>query len=312
MRNSIIAAVGIVALFVNTSVFGENNSDEARIQFNLGVELFENGKNEQASIAFERAYELKPHYKILWNIAQVENELGHYAAALQSYTRYLLEGGDNVAVDRREAVQAEIQFLRVRVGMLKIHSDVEGATVFVDGKKQGKTPLGNLVYVDLGEHEVVAKMGGDEIHREVVRVAGSEQVVVNILAKGVSTTTKSAQASEVTEGRSGRRLWTWVALGIGAATGITGATIGGVSMGRKSDIDGKCTDKLCPAELKDDHDTVRTMSITADVLYGVAGAGAIAFLVLYFTEPKMDDKRNVVMTPTASSNGAGLAVMGRF
>jgi hypothetical protein len=46
--------------------------DEAKAQFDVGVELFEGGQFEKAAVAFARAYELRPSYKIhnlCWAVA---------------------------------------------------------------------------------------------------------------------------------------------------------------------------------------------------------------------------------------------------
>ena len=43
---------------------------------------------------FERAYELKPNYKVLYNIGQTYFQLREYVEARDSMTRYVKEGGE--------------------------------------------------------------------------------------------------------------------------------------------------------------------------------------------------------------------------
>src|SRR5688572_21286235 len=54
---------------------------EARERFNQGLALFEDGDYGLALIEFERAYAVVPDYRVLYNIAQVNIQLGRYAKA---------------------------------------------------------------------------------------------------------------------------------------------------------------------------------------------------------------------------------------
>ena len=90
---TLAALCGVLALVAGPAAA---QTDEARTQFEQGIALYDEGKYDQAAIAFQRAFELKPSYKILYNIAQAQNQLGHYAAALEAFARYLAEGGDAV------------------------------------------------------------------------------------------------------------------------------------------------------------------------------------------------------------------------
>ncbi|MFO8070544.1 MAG: hypothetical protein R6V85_01600, partial [Polyangia bacterium] len=110
-REAVIGGLAAALLLAASGARAEDVKEAARRQFNNGVELYEAGKLEQASVAFERAYELKPTYRIMFNIAQVENDLGHFAAALRAYTRYLAEGGDEIGAERLAQVRSEIERL---------------------------------------------------------------------------------------------------------------------------------------------------------------------------------------------------------
>jgi len=309
MKNATIWATALTLICASTHALGDDQQDEARVHYTQGVDLYKDGKFEQASIAFERAYEIAPSYKILWNIGQVQNELGHYAAALDAYRRYLADGGDEVPAERRAEAEAEIERLTALVGEIVIDTEVEGATVFVDEKRQGDTPLDGPVLADIGEHEVLVKVGGDEIHREVVRVAGGKAVVVAVRAQSDGASGEPAVAAEDT---GAGRTWTWVALGVGAAAGITGGVLGGVALSKKSDIEGDCVDKSCPPSSKSEADKVETLALTADVLYGVAAAFVITGVVLFFVEPGLESDGDVAVAPVVSTDVAGVAVTGRF
>jgi hypothetical protein len=281
--------------------------EEAKTAFMQGVELYDAGKHEQAAVAFETAYKLKPSFKILFNIAQVENELGHFAAALEAYTRYLAEGGDEVPAERLEAVKAEIKRLNALVGMIVVECPVDGAKVKVDNEAQGKTPLGGPIFVDLGKHEVVVKHGQQELLSEVIKVGGGETVTVV-----VETDAGTGSAGAGDDEDEPARVWTWVAFGVGAAAGITGGVLGGVSMSKKKELDKDCVDTHCPAGSQGEIDTITKLNLTADVLYGVAAVGVVAGIVLAIFEPDWTAEEKITVGPTAMGDGAGLLVGGRF
>ncbi|MCK9458897.1 MAG: PEGA domain-containing protein [Proteobacteria bacterium] len=312
-RALVALALAGAAAFGTAAVAAEETEDvaakEARAHYQQGVELYEAGKFDQASVAFERAYEIRPHFKILWNIAQVENELGHYAAAHAAYSRYLEGGGGEIPAERRAEADAEIARLGTLVGTVAVESGVDGATVFVDGKKRGTTPLAGPIPLDLGDHEISVRLEAEELHREVVRVAGGRRVVVTVAAGG---TRDDGAGSPDRAAENGRRVWTWVALGVGAAAGIAGGVLGGVALSKKNEIDGSCVAGQCPPRYEDDADRVERLALGADILFGVAAAGVITGVVLFFVEPKMGSEERTVVAPVVSNDAAGLAVVGRF
>lgn len=301
--------------FVASAAAGE---DQARAQFEQGISLYEEGKFDQAAVAFQRAYELKPSYKILYNIAQAQNQLGHYAAALQAYVSYLAEGADAVTDEREREVKAEIARLNRLVGMLVIETDVEEATIFVDGRREGSLPLAGPVIVDLGEHELVAKCDGAEIHRERVTVAGGQRVVVRI--EGAAPGDVDPDRLEpgpppgsppATEG--GGRIWTWVLLGSGAAIAIAGGVVGGVSMAREKSLLDSCVDGHCPPSEREEGDSIKRLSLTADVLYGVGAACLVTGIILFFVEPDEEPEPAIAVTAMeVAGGGFGLTLDARF
>jgi hypothetical protein len=294
----------------------DNVDEEAKIQFKQGVTLYKDGDFEQAAIAFERAYELKPSYRILFNIAQTENERKHYAAALKAYHRYLKDGGDQIEAERRAEVEKEFTRLKALVGGITVKTDIKGAVVFVDGFRHAETPFTKPILVDLGEHEVLIKQGTEELHRETIKVAGGQKVVVDLDAGAseVASAPIDGPAEPDKEERdSPKRVWTWVALGVGGAAAVGAGITGGLTLGKAGDIEDDCGGTECPSSQKSAVDDAKTLGNVTNVLIGVAAVGIAAGIVLFFVEPGLGgEKDTAVVTPVAMSNGGGIVVSGSF
>jgi hypothetical protein len=319
----LIIAVILCGSLPCLAALADTKEDEARNSFQLGVELYKDGKYQEAAIAFSRAYELKPSYKILFNMAQAEAELSHYAKALDAYTRYLAGGGDEVTKERRDQVRAEIKRLNSLVGSITVTSAVEGATVFLDDARQGDTPLAGPLFVDIGEHVVVLKKSGNDIHKEKVTIAGGSKVEIKVEAGGPQSVAGPAAeprpAAEPTpkaeeKPAEAQRLWTWVALGVGGAAVVGAAITGGLAVSQTSDIKDDCDGNVCPDSRQGDIDSAKTLGTTTDVLIAVGAVGVAAGVVLFFLEPgfREEDGAAVSFAPTVRPDGAGFSLQGRF
>ncbi len=293
-------AVCLILVVAQTG-YAESRDEQARMQFDQGRDLFNRGRYEQAAVALERAYELRPSYKILYYIgwAEVENE--EYARALDAFTKYLDQGGDQIPAQRAREVSSEMEDLRSLVGMVEIECGIDGATVMVDGERRGVTPLGAAVIVDLGKHDVVIKKGVEELHRELVRVAGGQRIIVHV------------QTDLPLEESGPTRVWTWVAFGLGGAAAVTAAITGSVALSQASDVKNECDGNLCPAEYKDDARRVERLSWATNGLVVVAAAGVVAGTLLYFFEPdSLDDSISGRLVPVIAPGSGGIMLKGKF
>ena len=319
---SVPFAIALILLVAAAAAGPQKGKDPARVHFDQGVKLYEDGQYEQAAIAFARAYEIKPSYKILFNIGQAEAELEHYALALDAFTRYLAEGGAEVPPERVQLVKSEVERLNVLVGMVNIQCAIEGAKIRIDNETIGETPIAGPFFVDIGKHEVVVSKGQDELLREIVRVAGGQTITLEVGLEqaaavapadgGESEPAQEAAEPEPKDEGGKKRVWTWVALGVGAAVGIAGGAVGGAAMARKNSLEEECAGNHCLQSSKGEADAIRTMNLTADILYGVAGAAAVTALILFFVEPDDEPQAAVAVTPAVTAAGAGLMVGGRF
>jgi hypothetical protein len=277
-------------------------SSEARKQasghFTQGVALFEEGAFRAALIEFERAYSIAPDYRLLYNIGQAQLELHDWLHATQSYERYLLEGGANVPADRRREVDENLSLLASRVGRLSIHVNVQDAEVFVDDQRAGVAPLPTTVAVNLGQHRVFARTQVGTSAEKVVDVAGGELVDVflelapaSALRGDASLPASGAPPKESFSLLQRAAIGTWIAV----APALAGALATGlVAKNKQDDLDAEL--EIIPAtddskkKAADLSDSVRTLSITSDVLSGISAALAVTGVVLWVTGTKKKKK----------------------
>ena len=317
-----LLAPSLLLLLVNPAL-AQDPEDEARDHFDRGIELYEQGRFEQAAVAFERAYQLKPSFRILYNIGQVENELGHFAAALSAYRGYLEQGAGDVPRERGFKVQGEIERLTTLVGQITFEGAKNGAIVLIDREERGRIPLDGPIPVDLGKHEVALEVEGEKVHERVIKVAGGETVVVTVESGGMDIIDRpwddpadpgdpDGPGDDKTPEDGPKRVWTWVAFGVGGAAGVGAIITGSMALSKESDVRDRCSGGECPASLSGDFDSVEKLALTTDILIGVAAAGVVAGTLLYFFEPDSEADVEVGVAPAVGGDAAGLVLTGRF
>ena len=220
-------------------------SDEAKTRFKRGAEFYDEGNYRAALIEFERAHQLLPNYKILYNMAQVRVQLLDYARAQETFARYLKEGGSDVNSARREEVKSELEKLRSRVGRIAI-TTAEGAEVLLDDESMGTAPLQGPVAANAGRHTVTVVVPGRAPQSRVVDVAGLETSSVT-LGQNAPVLDPRASASAAGSSRPSELIKSAVKSepskvpmnASWAATGVLAATSGilaGLAFGARGDL----------------------------------------------------------------------------
>jgi tetratricopeptide (TPR) repeat protein len=107
-----IGLVGLALSFVSPAQAQDDEAQEAASEhFARGVELYEEGSLGAAVVEFERAYEIAPDYRLLYNLSQVQAERREYVLASKLLERYLLDGGDDIPPERRAKAENEVERL---------------------------------------------------------------------------------------------------------------------------------------------------------------------------------------------------------
>ncbi len=206
---------------------------EAAERFERGIALYRDGALPAALVEFERAYELTSDYRVLYNMAHVQAERHHYAEAVETYERYLKEGGSQLSEERRTSVQTDLEILRTHLAKLWVESNVEGAELFIDDRSVGTLPLSGPVVIDAGMARVRLEKPGYVDATQTIKVAGGEspRLTLPMSRAATSDALQPAEPEASVDNRSSsgpKRNYTpfWVSAGVTAALGGTAAAFG--------------------------------------------------------------------------------------
>ncbi|MGK0361278.1 MAG: tetratricopeptide (TPR) repeat protein [Bradymonadia bacterium] len=253
----------------------------ATTAYQAGVTHFEARRFGQALAAFEQALIIAPQSAVLvFNIARTLEELRAIDPAVEQYQRYLRMRPD---ADDAQAVRAAIDRLRGAVasltpaslgpaaGALTVTSTPVGATVFVDGRPAGQTPL--ALTTAAGVHYVtISKDGFSRASREVTVVDGQSTAHAATL---VPTTQITARGEDDLAG--------WMLVGFGSTLLIGGSVFGALALDQDARLDAiEAGDRRATRdEFNTAQDTGRLYAYLADgLLIGGLAAAVTGGIVL--------------------------------
>lgn len=246
--------------------------------FEQGIALYEEGDYSAALFEFEKAYETKPDYRLLYNIGVTALELRDYVAARDALGRYLAEGGADIDAQRRVEVEGQLETLEGRIGTVAVDCAVDGARVTIDGEPVGTTPFDAPLVVNIGKHRVRVESDAHEPYETEVEVSGgsSTTLAVSLSPLSVPEPVVAEPVSEPDRAPSKvpkLRIATYVSLGVTAAAGAGLAVTGVLAL--RADDDLQTELERYPGEagdIEDARDRRDQLSTTSNVMLGVTAA----------------------------------------
>lgn len=174
--------------------------ERARVLDQQGVRAFREGRYNDAIRYFEEALKLGGPSSELWNIARCAAKLDDPEAASVALERYL--SYSDLSIEDRATALLELDELRHRPSAVTVASSPAGASVFIDGKRVGKTPASTQTAA--GEHVVlVQREGYSTFVAHVVARFGRAVIVDAPLRRGSLSGGDSTQFAPA----NGRRHW---------------------------------------------------------------------------------------------------------
>jgi hypothetical protein len=264
--------------------------DEATGRFQRGTEMFEEQNLPGALAEFRRAYALAPSYRILYNIGQICYLMRDYPCALDSFSRYLAEGGADIPGPRQTEVQRDLARLQARVARVRVVVDRPGAEISVDDVVVGRSPLAEPVLVAAGRPKVGASMPGHAPASKVVEVAALETATVALTLQPLTAGPPSEplareRAPDLSLARSaGPRapVTPWVVTGaLAAAAGAAGA----LALWSSSELKNRRSQfgVSQQGDLSSRASRTRNLALATDILLGatVVAAGISTYLTVF-------------------------------
>jgi hypothetical protein len=289
--------------------------DEAKQHLDAATQLYDENNFRGALAELQRAYELAPSFKILFNIGQVEMELQDYAGALRAYSRYLSEGGPDVPADRGKQVRADVERLRGRVGKIEVQT-AAGAEVLIDDIAIGFAPLPEPVAVNAGRHKVTVHIAGRDPVSRVYDVAGRQEVSAAIANDVVAPAAPAAPAAPTgVDAPAPRRipLPVYVSWGVTGALGLTTGVLALVARSANNDLANlRGGFGVTAAQLVAQRDTVHRDALLTDLALGatLASAGVATYLTLTRLEHGAPPER--ARTAQVHVGLGGISLTGQF
>ncbi len=298
----------------------DSRQEQAAALFDQGMALFDDENWSGALAAFERAYELAPHYVVLFNVGACRKALHDYPGAVDAFESYLREGGERVSPERRAETERVIVEARSLIATVVIVVDRDGADIMVDGVRRGTSPLAEPILLGAGDHVVAARAEGLAPVETRLALVGGETRTVDLRfgagpAVGATTTTTAGPSTEA-GGLS--QAWFWTAVGTAGALAIAGAVTGGMTLVEESDFEdavtrcqagtvAACGEGNAIADRYDDY------QLATNILLPAAGAAAVGALVLFFFTEFGREQTPVGAVGVSAGRGAfGLSASFRF
>lgn len=201
----------------------------ARAKYEEGVEAFRNQRYVDAVRFFLEADAIAPSIALSFNVALAYEKLGDEASALRWYRNYLrLDPNASNAAEVRARIQTLTQALAGKgIQQLTVLSTPPGATVAVDGRAVGVTPL--TIERPPGDHEVWLTAPGYADTRRVFHLTATTPVDLSftLAPRGPELAQQRDKPSGApSQPEPPRRfgIWPYVTLGAGAAA-LTSAAI---------------------------------------------------------------------------------------
>jgi hypothetical protein len=260
----------------------------------------------EALAAYDKAYAINHDPAILYNRARADQGLGDYPAALDAIEEFVRAAGDDLKrrVPKLADLVADIQS---HVALVLVNCAVDGATVFIDGKAVGKTPLAAPVRVAAGSVAIAVEARAHTTFRQDVTAPGGKITTINATLAAEAGDKSQPPIIVVPEHTeryvpAGWRVAAFTMGGLGIAGLAAGGVFGGLVASKTSTTN--CVAKVCnPAGWQEisDAKTFATISTVSFVAGGVLVAGAA---VLFIVAPHAT--RKIALTPIVGPAFLGL------
>ncbi len=305
------SAVLTIGLLAQPAAAEAPITEEARQHFNAGVAHMQDPDGARYAEAYQEfltAYAASPSWKILGNLGIAAMKLERDGEAVDAYTKYLQEGGDQIDPGEREQMTRDMSTLKASLATLSVETAPAGAIIIDERIPSTGSPIVNrygpvsgptAIGVKAGKHRLTAELEGyDRAVWEIDAQAGSSQSYAFQLQKAKPQTAGGGggvtmNGAPVDRPTSPLRIASYAALGVGVV-GLAGGTFFALSAKSKSDeakdlcggdlsackLDEGSGDANKVNDLNNQSGTNKTFGIVGFAVGGVGVAAGVTLLIL--------------------------------
>jgi hypothetical protein len=272
----------------------DQTRQQARGRFEIGMKLYEEGDYSLALLEFERAHSLVPEYRVLYNIGQVNIQLGRYARAVTKLRQYLAQGGDLIPMDRKASVLSDLDMLAARTATILVTVNVTGAEIVLDNDIVATSPMQEPALIDAGEHRLTIRKPSYQAQTRPIALVGRDQASIEFrlteepkLVTTERTVIVERPSAQVTNPAIAKRnLWLtigWSGTGLFATAWATTGYLG-YSTARKRQT--KLNEATSAEELSALKSNAKNWYIAADICGGLTLAATATMVYYTFFTPR--------------------------
>lgn len=179
----------------------------ARIHFDNGVRLYQDGNYPAALVEFEAAYRLKPGASSLQNIALCQKALFRYTEAAETLDELLARHADTLAPAERQLIESAQRELESLTRQVVIELSPKSAEVKLDGHSVDTSKWRRGARLDVGEHQLSASAPGYASSAETIRISSGQgplriKLALEPVAGFVTIVTEQSGAAIAVDGRA--------------------------------------------------------------------------------------------------------------
>jgi hypothetical protein len=196
-------------------------------------------------------------------------------------------------------------------------TDVASVAVRIDGHPVARALEGQLLELDPGQHLVeVVPAGRPALSREVVLAAGEKGrlIVFDMPSRETPAPSPSSPVKSAAQAVRPIPTLTWVLSGAAIAAAGAGSVFGALALSKRSSLEKKPDNGGCaPYCTNSQVAPVHHLSLTADVLFGVAAVSAGSAALSYFLRPEVPVRAGHLHFDFGfAQNGATVGVWGEL
>jgi hypothetical protein len=287
-RLLVVTVFGVICAAPMASAAQNDPQVQARESYQKGKDLYDAGKFAESLVAFQAAYDAKPHPVVLKSIAECQFQMLDVKSAIATLEKYLADPGPT---DKPE-MEKRLATIRKALASVEVSSEPAGAGLLVDGSVTGLiTPAS--VDLNPGNHEVTLNLDGYEPLVKSVTLANGEQgkLYVDFGAEATPVAPTGGtlidpfgdedpgdggdDGSAPTAESEGPPTAFWIAAAVAGVGLISGTVFGTMALGDEEDYQKNPSDDIKTSGERN--------AIIADVSFGVAVAAAIVGAVILIT-----------------------------